>query len=235
MRQDMDSEKLNELKSSMQRLGLIQSILVKQVKGKYEIIAGFRRWTAANQLRWKEIPAVICDGTDKENEIRKTHENLFREDVNVMDLALYIQTIMAKLKLNQKGIAKLIGRSDAYVTGIMNLFKYPANLRKAVEQGTIAPTAARELFAIKDDQLRNTYIEAAIKNGITPELAVQWRNDANSLRQQQDDAAHGKHAPAQAIKPQSIHMPCSICGDTHPIETSTMVRLCTKCKTKLEL
>jgi len=233
MRREISKDHLATLTDSMDRYGLISPILVKPSGGKFRIVAGWRRYAAAQHLHWKQIPAITMVLKDQTLEAMKVHENLIRQDVNPVDEAHYLKALTAKHQLSQAQLAKLLQKSPSYITQRLDILRYPTALLNAVEDGQISVSAARELNVIQDPTLRTSYIAAALKAGITPETAAQWRHDANLLRGHDTDQKKKTGRPTQTKNPETVHLPCTLCGQPHPILESTMYRVCANCNVKL--
>ena len=233
MRDALDREKLEQLQLSITDIGLQSPIRVKLHGKKYEVIAGFRRYRACANLHLTTIPAIISDAVGMDAEIEKMHENLQREDVSPLDEAEYYNVIIKKYHVSQKKLAALIGRTDGYVTQRLDIMRYPANLQQAVRDGNMAVTSARELYAIKNEEVRANYIYAAIKNGITPALAVQWRTDANNLGHLQPEIKSKTPNAADVAAAPTPQLPCAGCGLPSEITSHVVYRFDEKCAKRL--
>ena len=229
MRSTITNASIMELAQSIHKHGLLQPIIVKGTDKQYHLIAGARRLAALKYLKWPEIPAYIVTANLEQAEAMKVHENMMREAINPFDEAIYLSLLAKKLNVSHKRIAAMIGKSEAYVSQRLDILRYPDQLKDALEDSTIVPSAARELFTIKDHNTRSTYIAAAIRNGITPNLAAQWRTDANALSGIEPEKTRKPSAKTPIPRPNALHLPCTNCGNPHPIAQSVMYRMCPKC------
>ena len=144
-----NEEKLNELKDSIEKNGLLQPIVVKNAVKGYYIIAGERRFRAFELLGKKTIPAIIKEMSDEEMMIFAVLENLQREDLSSLEEAESYKNIMDKMELTQEELAKKLGKSRPYITNSLRLLKLPAEIKAELEKGIISAAHARTLLALK--------------------------------------------------------------------------------------
>ena len=144
-----NEEKLNELKESIEKNGLLQPIIVKKAVKGYYIIAGERRYRAFELLGRKEIPAIIKEMTDEEMMVFAVLENLQREDLSALEESESYKNLMDKMSLTQEELAKKLGKSRPYIANSLRLLKLPAEIKNKLEQGVISAAHARTLLALK--------------------------------------------------------------------------------------
>ena len=144
-----NEEKLNELKESIEKNGLLQPIVVKKAVKGYYIIAGERRFRAFELLGKKTIPAIIKEMSDEEMMIFAVLENLQREDLSSLEEAESYKNLMDKMDLTQEELAKKLGKSRPYIANSLRLLKLPAEIKTELEKGIISAAHARTLLALK--------------------------------------------------------------------------------------
>ena len=144
-----NEEKLNELKESIEKNGLLQPIIVKKAVKGYYIIAGERRYRAFELLGKKEIPAIIKEMTDEEMMIFAVLENLQREDLSALEESESYKNLMDKMSLTQEELAKKLGKSRPYIANSLRLLKLPTEIKNKLEQGLISTAHARTLLSLK--------------------------------------------------------------------------------------
>ncbi|NMA50717.1 MAG: ParB/RepB/Spo0J family partition protein [Mollicutes bacterium] len=150
-RKTFNEESLNELADSIKTYGIIEPIIVKKsIKG-YEIIAGERRTRAAKIAGLKTIPAIIKDFNDEEMMEIALLENIQREDLNPIDIALSIDKIIKINNYTQDEFAKRIGKSRSYITNLLGLLKLPNIVKEKVKDEKISMSHARSLSKLDDD------------------------------------------------------------------------------------
>ena len=144
-----NEEKLNELKESIEKNGLLQPIIVKKAVKGYYIIAGERRYRAFELLDRKEIPAIIKEMTDEEMMVFAVLENLQREDLSALEESESYKNLMDKMSLTQEELAKKLGKSRPYIANSLRLLKLPLEIKNKLEQGIISTAHARTLLSLK--------------------------------------------------------------------------------------
>ncbi len=146
----LDSE-LQDLSNSIAEHGIVQPILVRTIKGedlggaKYEIIAGERRWRAAQKAGLHEIPILVREVEDRQALEIAIIENVQRADLNAVEEALGYQQLMNEYDYSQNDLAKIIGKSRSHVANTLRLLKLPDEVREMVSQGQLSAGHARTL------------------------------------------------------------------------------------------
>ena len=151
-RKTFNEESLQELAESIKEHGVIQPIIVKKsIKG-YEIVAGERRYRASKMAGMSTIPCIIRDFTDEQMMEIAVLENLQREDLNSIEEAQGLETLMKNLNLTQEQVAKRVGKSRSYITNMLGLLTLPNEVKTLVKQGKITSSHARTLSKIEDPE-----------------------------------------------------------------------------------
>src|SRR6202521_14427 len=149
-----DDSRLDELARSIKANGLIQPIVVRKVDGGYRIIAGERRWRAAQRAGFTRIPVVVKDVAEgKEAQLLEMAliENIQREDLNPIDEAAAYERLSAEFKMTQEEIAAAVGKDRSSVANHLRLLKLPQERRAEVAGGRLSMGHARALLAIDDE------------------------------------------------------------------------------------
>ncbi|MBO6187720.1 MAG: ParB/RepB/Spo0J family partition protein [Prevotella sp.] len=148
-RREFDAEALQELANSIRELGIIQPITLRMVEGgKYQIIAGERRWRASQLAGLARIPAYIVSVEDQGVMEMALVENIQREDLNAIEIALAYQHLAESTGMTQAKISERVGKSRAAVTNYMRLLKLPAQVQMALKNHELEMGHARALLAI---------------------------------------------------------------------------------------
>ena len=148
-RREFDQEALQELASSIRELGIIQPITLRKVdSGRYQIIAGERRWRASQIAGLQKIPAYIVSVEDQNAMEMALVENIQREDLNAIEIALAYQHLAEATGMTQAKISDRVGKSRAAVTNYLRLLKLPAQVQMALKNHEIEMGHARALLAI---------------------------------------------------------------------------------------
>ena len=153
-RTGMDPAKLTELAESIKAQGLIQPIVVREIGAgadgatRYEIIAGERRWRAAQLAELREVPCVVRESDDHAALAMALIENIQREDLNPLEEALALQRLIDEFQLTHQQTAEAVGRSRAAVSNLLRLLELPEPIRKLVEARRIEMGHARALLTL---------------------------------------------------------------------------------------
>ncbi|MFM6987044.1 MAG: ParB/RepB/Spo0J family partition protein [Arenimonas sp.] len=148
-RRDMKEEQLAELADSIRAQGVIQPIVVREIAaGRYEIIAGERRWRAAQLAELREVPVVIRAVDDRAVIAMALIENIQREDLNPLEEANSLQRLIDEFDLTHQQAAEAVGRSRAAVSNLLRLLELPEAIRKLVEAGRLEMGHARALLTL---------------------------------------------------------------------------------------
>ncbi|ALJ29949.1 MULTISPECIES: ParB/RepB/Spo0J family partition protein [Stenotrophomonas] len=213
-RREMDEAKLSELSESIKAQGVIQPILVRQVEGgRYEIVAGERRWRASRLAGLDEVPVVVRELEDRTVIAMALIENIQREDLNPLEEAEALQRLISEFSLTHAEAAQAVGRSRASVSNLLRLIDLPAGVRVLLESRRLEMGHARALLTL------------------APELATKLAQDAAdegwSVREVEHRAqqfAAGKVPGARKARP----APSAPQADIASLETELSESLGTK-------
>lgn len=148
-RGDIDQEALQELADSITAQGVMQPIVVRPISDtKYEIIAGERRWRAAQLAGLSDIPAVIRDVPDEAAIAMALIENIQREDLNAIEEAGSLQRLQQEFDLTQQEVAEAVGKSRSTVANLLRLMSLPEEVRRMVEHGDLEAGHAKALLGL---------------------------------------------------------------------------------------
>lgn len=146
-------DQLTELAQSLAKNGLLQPIVVRQVGAQqYEIIAGERRFRAAQQLKWTTIPALVRNYSDQQSASLALIENLQRQDLNPIEEARAYKKLAAMNNLRQEDLAAQLGKSQSYIANKLRLLKLDATVQQALIAGQITPRHGRALVSLTASQ-----------------------------------------------------------------------------------
>ena len=150
-RKNFDEENLNDLVNSIRERGIIQPIIVRKSEdqiSKYEIIAGERRWLAAQKAGLHEVPAVITEADDLKSLEFAIVENVQRHDLNPLEEALGYQRLINEFSYDQEKVSKFIGKSRSHVTNCLRILSLPDEVLKMVENKKISAGHAKILVGL---------------------------------------------------------------------------------------
>ncbi len=191
-RTNMHAESLEELADSIRAQGVVQPIVVRPVsQDQYEIIAGERRWRAAQLAGLHELPAVIRKVPDQAAMAMALIENIQREDLNPMEEALALQRLIEEFGLTHQLVAEAVGRSRAAVTNLLRLFDLNEDVKVLVERGELEMGHARALLGLEGE----AQSEAA-RQVVARGLSVRETEQLVRRLQHQDSGRGGRRAAA---------------------------------------
>jgi len=166
-RKRFDEAKLEELAASIRQHGVVEPILVRRQGGKYRILAGERRWRAAQRAGLKEVPALVREATDREAFELALVENLQRADLNAIEEAEAYEVLASDHGLTQEQIAVRVGKERSTVANALRLLKLPEEVRNAVRSGQLDMGHARALLGLGAADEMKKLAQRAIREGLS--------------------------------------------------------------------
>lgn len=165
-RQEFDEVALSELTDSIKIHGLIQPILVRKIKDKYEIIAGERRWRASQAAGLKAVPCLLKDVTEEVAAKFALIENIQREDLNPIEEAIAYKRLMQDYSLTQEEVASQVGKSRPYIANTVRLLNLDEGIINYISKGELTSGHGKVLLGIKDKKQQLMTAEQIIKNNL---------------------------------------------------------------------
>jgi ParB family chromosome partitioning protein len=214
-RQVFDEEGLSQLAESLRTHGLLQPILVRPLsenEGRYEIIAGERRWRAAQKAQLHEVPVIIKTLSDSQALEIALIENLQREDLNPIDEAQGYKKLLEEFGHTQEQLAKLMSKSRPHITNTMRLLSLPDKVQNYVIEGRLSAGHARALVTAKDPEaLAEKIVGQGLSVRQTEKLAAEDAGRIVKSRNTDSDSvprvrkARGKDADTLALEAELGH------------------------------
>ena len=194
---------LADLAASVRERGILQPIIVRSIPGMidaYEIIAGERRWRAAQRAELHDVPVILVEANDREALEIAIVENVQRADLNAMEEAAGYERLIAEFDYTQNDLAKVIGKSRSHVANTLRLSKLPEPVKQLVSDGAVSAGHARALLAVSDPE---QVAKRVVEQGLTV-------RDVERLGQ---DEARSENKPVRAMAPKPEKDP-----DTRAVE-----------------
>ncbi len=167
-RKNFEPESLSELSQSIKEHGVLQPLLVRPMPdGSYRLVAGERRYRAARMAGLTEVPVTVREMTDEEESVFALIENLQREDLNAVEEAQGIKTLIDAFGLTQEEAAKRVGKSRTAVTNTLRLLNLPEDILQLVKDGKISMGHARALLAVEDKTEASRIAQTVVRDGIS--------------------------------------------------------------------
>ncbi len=193
-RKIFQKEALDELVESVKVHGIIQPLVVRQRDGHYELIAGERRWRAAQKAGLKQVPVVVKDITGDQPSLEMAIiENVQREDLNCIEEAIAYQQLVDEFQLSQEEIAARVGKNRVTIANTLRLLKLPAVIREDITSGKMSMGHARALLALESAEDQLMVREQIVKKKLSVreterKVAEVLRNKSNTNAQKEADA-----------------------------------------------
>ena len=189
-RKYFNKDSLEELTSSIKEQGVIQPIVVrpnKLLEGKYEIIAGERRWLASQNAGLHEVPVVILDVDDVKSLEFAIVENVQRQDLNPIEEAKGYQRLIDEFNYNQEKLSQFIGKSRSYIANSLRLLSLPDEILLMVQQGSLSAGHARSLIGLQNSMvIAKKIIDKKLSVRQAEALTRQFRNKKFKLIHKKD-------------------------------------------------
>ena len=164
-RQEFEPEALNELSDSIAQHGVLQPLVVRPIfGGGYEIVAGERRFRAARMAGLTQVPVVIRELTDEQTMELALIENLQREDLSDLELAMGYQSLMKEYDMTQEQIAGTVNKSRSSVANALRLIKLPESVKTLLKNGDISSGHARAILSLESDDVMEMVAREVIEN-----------------------------------------------------------------------
>lgn len=170
-RSNFDVQALEELTESIRQLGIIQPITVRKIGLKYQIISGERRFKAARAAGLETIPAYIKDTDDQGMLEMAIVENIQREDLDAIEVALSFQRLIDECNLTQETMADKVGKKRATVTNYLRLLKLPAEIQVCIRDKKISMGHAKAILSLTDPIAQTGLCDEILKKGLSVRLA----------------------------------------------------------------
>ena len=167
-RSHFDEEALVSLAASIRAVGVLQPILVRELgEDSYELIAGDRRWRAANRAGLQTIPAIVRTAEDEGSLEQALVENLHREDLGALEEAAAYQQLIEEFKLTQDQVATRVGKSRSAVANTMRLLQLPTSIQRLLGEGQLSAGHARALLGTPDRAFQEKLAKATVSEKLT--------------------------------------------------------------------
>ena len=208
-RKDFSDEALRELADSIREQGIVQPLIVRERGGFFELIAGERRWRAAQLLNLPEVPIITREADDRAVLELALIENLQRENLNAVEEAHGYAQLAEQFQLTQEDIAAKVGKSRAVVANSLRLLKLPEAVQRFIRDGRLSVGHAKVILGIADEKSQKLAAERVIKEGL-------------NVRQTEGLVAKLlKRGTRKNVQPETVAVPA---GDPHVADLEARLR-----------
>ena len=227
-------EALEELKESIDREGLLQPIIVRPSGDKYEIVAGHRRYLACKELGWEKIPCIVKELSDEEVLIQRIHENIKREELNIMDQVEIVHRLREGVGYSYKDIGEIFGKSETWAREMDRLWYCDEAIKEALRAGHIKKSHAYVLMKHPDPERRYYFLKLCIENGASPHTLDLWIRDDLGVLESLKLAKSVQTIADLRRGAETVMFTCALCSGKAPGDSMYVVHLCPKCYQALE-
>ena len=163
-----DEAQIDELAQSIEQNGLVQPILVRRITGgRYQIVAGERRWRAAQRAGLQLIPAVVREIPDEKMLELALIENIQRQELNAIEEAYAYKRLIETLGLTQEAVAQRVGRDRTFITNYLRLLRLPEDIQQLVEEKKISMGHARALLGVDDPEIQRKIAHNVVRHNLS--------------------------------------------------------------------
>ena len=166
-RRVFQQDALHQLADSIRQHGIIQPLVVRRHGARYQLVAGERRWRAAKIAGLSEVPAVVQEISDDRLLEITLIENIQREDLNPMELALALERMARELNINQEEIGRRTGKDRSTISNSIRLLQLPPDLQQLVAERRLLAGHARSLLALTDEEMQRKLAEKIVAQGLS--------------------------------------------------------------------
>jgi ParB family chromosome partitioning protein len=166
-RRVFQQDALHQLADSIRQHGIIQPLVVRRHGARYQLVAGERRWRAAKIAGLSEVPAVVQEISDDRLLEITLIENIQREDLNPMELALALERMARELNINQEEIGRRTGKDRSTISNSIRLLQLPPDVQQLVAERRLSAGHARSLLALTDEEMQRKLAEKIVAQGLS--------------------------------------------------------------------
>lgn len=199
-RKNFDEKALDELAASILQLGIIQPITIRATDDGFEIISGERRLRAARRAGLKRIPAYVREADSEAMLEMAIVENIQREELNPIEVALGYQRLIEECELTQEQVAQKIGKNRATIANFLRLLKLPPRIQASLRDGRVSVGHARALITVDDDRFQLELINAIEEE----ELSVREVEDRVRAWREGDEEEEASREPTKKLEPARV-------------------------------
>lgn len=197
-RERFDEEALTSLAASIAEVGVVQPVIVRKVIEGYEIVAGERRWRAAQRAGLKRIPALVRDADDRGALEAAVVENIHRQDLNALEEAAAYRQLMDDFGLTQEDVAARVGRSRSAVANTVRLLNLVPSVQRLIVEGQLSAGHGRALLALGDDASREALASEIVQENLTVRDAERRAAEIQAASEPDAPAASGEDQDSTA-------------------------------------
>ena len=205
-RTEFREDHLKELIDSIRERGIIQPLIVRKVQGRYELIAGERRWRASREVGLAEAPVIVRNASDQEVIELALIENLQREGLNPIEEAMAYQRLAGEFRLTQEAIAQRVGKSRAVVANAIRLLDLDEEVKSFLVQGRLSVGHTKVLLGIKNPEEQRLLAHQILRRNASVRVAEEMVEAQLRAKQGSSSPRRGKKKSQPSLPPALLHL-----------------------------
>lgn len=228
-RESIDPIRIRELADSIKAQGLLQAIVVRPINGRYEIIAGHRRFLAVSTLGLTHVTCNVKLLSDEDAALAKAMENMQREDLTPIEEARAYKRLSDNFNMTYQQIADKSGKTAVVIKRRIALLTLHPDVIAAIHEKKVPVGVGEELNGIEDANTLKYYLDLAIENGVTREVIRLWvKEHKDNIRRSQNASIPFELLP-NPMESRPVWLTCDCCAGPVEISESKIIRACPKC------
>lgn len=229
LRLEVDNDGLDDLVSSIRRIGVIVPLLVRSEGDSFVVIAGHRRLAAATRAGLQEVPCCVRAAAEAVTAELSIAENLFRADLTPVEQASAIKDILDQKVMDVDEVARMVHRTPTWVRAQLSLLVWPSDVLEAIHNGKISVSAASNLALVNDDVYRAFLLSSAVENGATARTTAAWLQAWRAALPPEQALEQQPVEGRRLISPALPQAPCIVCEQLYRTDALVMVMVCSSC------
>jgi len=233
-RESIDPTRIRELADSIKAQGLLQAIVVRPLNGRYEIIAGHRRYLACSTLGLTHVTCNVKDLSDEDAALAKAMENMQREDLTPIEEARAYKRLSSNFNMTYQQIADKSGKTAVIIKKRIALLTLHPDVIAAIHDRKIPVGVGEEIAFIDDPNTLKYYLDLAIENGVTRDVIRMWVKEyRDNVRRSQNASVPFESLPNPMME-RPTYLPCDVCMGPAELSTLKLIRACPTCLQQID-
>lgn len=228
-RESIDPGRIRELADSIKTQGLLQAIVVRPLNGRYEIIAGHRRFLACSTLGLTHVTCNVKDLSDEDAALAKAMENMQREDLTPIEEARAYKRLSDNFNMTYQQIANKSGKTAVIIKRRIALLTLHPDVIAAIHEKKVPVGVGEELNNIDDVNTLKYYLDLAIENGVTREVIRLWVKEHKDNVRRSATASIPFESIPNPMMERPTYLPCDCCMGPAELSTLKLIRACPEC------
>jgi len=229
IRLEIDHEEVKTLADSINAMGLLQAIMVRPVKDRFEIIYGHMRFLAHRLLGMSTIRATVKELTDTQSATMRATENISRVDISPIEEAAVYKDLVETHQLSLDEIAQMMGKSKSIIRRRLDLLRMPECVQIAIHKKQIAYSIGEVLWQLRETAVIEYFLDLVIENGASRTTVEIWVKDELDKERRAASTSEGGGSGFSPMEPKPIYVACDLCSEAMKLGEEEVIRACPVC------